>query len=177
MLIMVCCFMCLMSYPVLRSEMFSGTHAEKYEDTKTFADQVLHTGQGISSALGRREVFETDGAYDPEKIINVGNYNQGESHRCRKSGKSFLPAGRFWSTWGKTAGSGSEEQDSYEDNIVVCRRADGTYHYYYYSEFQELIQNGDLSFVMASDERRHDAGGHPFISQGTYIFNGRDRDL
>ena len=67
-LIMVCCFMCLMSYPVLRSEMFSGTHAEKYEDTKTFADQVLHTGQGISSALGRREVFETDGAYDPERL-------------------------------------------------------------------------------------------------------------
>ena len=144
-LIMVCCFMCLMSYPVLRSEMFSGTHAEKYEDTKTFADQVLHTGQGISSALGRREVFETDGAYDPEKIINVGNYNQGESTDAENPGSLSYRLGDLVS-WGKTAGSGSEEQDSYEDNIVVCRRADGTYHYYYYSEFQELIQNGDSFF-------------------------------
>lgn len=182
-LIMVCCFMCLMSYPVLRSEMFSGTHAEKYEDTKTFADQVLHTGQGISSALGRREVFETDGAYDPEKIINVGNYNQGESTDAENPGSLSYRLGDLVS-WGKTAGSGSEEQDSYEDNIVVCRRADGTYHYYYYSEFQELIQNGDLSFVMASDESgitQEDIllslKERTFSTEGTDTFKGvQDKD-
>ena len=66
-LVMAASFLWLMSYPVLRSEIFNGTHADQYEDTKAFADQVLHTGEGISAGIAQKEDFETDGYYDPDK--------------------------------------------------------------------------------------------------------------
>ena len=165
-LVMVACVLWLMSYPVLRSEIFRGTHAEKYEDTSAFAEQVLHTGIGISNALGRRDVFETDGVYDPDKIIDVVRYNQGKTADVEDHGSLSYRLGDMVD-WGKTINQGSGETGEDENTIIVCRRADDTYHYYYYNEFRDLILSGELSFITA--------GGEGEMSQEDILLSLRDQ--
>ena len=150
-LIMVLSFLWMMSYPVLRTEIFSGSHSGKYEDTTAFADQVLHTGQGISNGISLKEKFETDGVYDPEKLIDVAKYIHGGEYSQENEGTLSYKLGDLVS-WGKDLSNSTEEASYYDGNIIVCQRSDGTYHYYYYEDFQHQIESGELSFVMAAGE-------------------------
>ena len=148
-LIMVLSFLWIMSYPVLRTEIFGGSHSEKYEDTIAFANQVLHTGQGISGGISLKKEFETDGVYDPEKLVDVEEYTQGAKVGQGDEGTLSYKLGDLVS-WGKTIHNGTEEESYYDRNIIVCQRSDGTYYYYYYEDFQHQIENGELAFVMAA---------------------------
>ena len=138
-LIMVLSFLWMMSYPVLRTEIFSGSHSGKYEDTTAFADQVLHTGQGISNGISLKEKFETDGVYDPEKLIDVAKYIHGGEYSQENEGTLSYKLGDLVS-WGKDLSNSQEEASYYDGNIIVCQRSDGTYHYYYYEDFQHQIE-------------------------------------
>ena len=164
-LVMAASFLWLMSYPVLRSEIFNGTHADQYEDTKAFADQVLHTGEGISAGIAQKEDFETDGYYDPDKIIDAAKYVGSDVAGGESESLSYRLEDMV--AWGEALNQDTGEAAGDEGNIIVCRRSDGTYHYYEYSEFQDLIQNGELSFVMASEE-----GG---MTQEEILLSLRDR--
>ena len=34
-----------------------------------------------------------------------------------------------------------------EEGVIVCKKEDGTYHYYYKSEFKKLIEEKSLQFI------------------------------
>ena len=43
-----------------------------------------------------------------------------------------------------------------QDGIIVCKRSDGTYHYFHYKDFKQMIDYGELSFVITGDSSADD---------------------
>lgn len=52
-------------------------------------------------------------------------------------------------------GSVSDTRDE-QDAIIVCQRSDGSYHYFRYKEFKQMIDRGDLSFVITGNSSADD---------------------
>ena len=62
-------------------------------------------------------------------------------------------------------GSVSDTRDE-QDDIIVCQRSDGNYHYFRYKEFKQMIDRGDLSFVITGNSSADDILDE--LKQGEY---------
>lgn len=153
--IVVVSFLWMMSYPALWREALVGEPVKAYEDTTSFNEQLRSCSYEMLNAIGMRELFETDGKYDPQKIVDIQTYyNESKIDNENVSGLAYRLEELV--EWGAEWHQNGEESDAdtgknFGDNIIVCKRPDNTYHYYYYKEFQELIASGELKFVMESD--------------------------
>lgn len=155
--IIVVSFLWMMSYPALWREALVGEPVKAYEDTTSFNEQLRSCSNEMVSAIGMRGLFETDGKYDPQKIVDIQTYYQESTiNNENVSGLAYrledlIKWGDEWNQNGED--SNRDTGNNLGDNIIVCKRPDNTYHYYYYKKFQELIASGDLKFVMESDEQ------------------------
>jgi len=152
-------FLWAVSHPFLMREVTSGQVAREYEDSTGFRNRLMSLNSGIMTGIRVQNLFESDGAYCPDKIIDIEEYakTDGQSSRLTNENVSGLSY-----TLGSLVEWGMDEEfygnDIYyargglEDKIIVCRRSDKTFHYYYYSEFKELVNRGELRFVIANDE-------------------------
>lgn len=137
----------ILSYPVFQEELFEGRAAEQYEDTKSFTAKMMEYSCQVVWGLGQAGTFETEGKFDPEKIIDIeAYYKNGTVTGANESGLAYRLGDLIeWYRMGNI----EEYQDQGTDgSIVVCRRADNTYQYYYYPEFRELIESGELRFIL-----------------------------
>lgn len=164
--VMVTSLMWMMSYPALRGELFVGKPAKKYEDTVSFSNQLMEISNEVANGVGLRGKFETDGIYDPMRIVDVEDYYQKSVvNNEDASGLAYYLQDLY--NWGEqiygnddTSGDLSAEveyasQELEDDNnIIVCKRSNGTYHYYYYKEFEEQIDSGQLQFVMSNENEK-----------------------
>ena len=155
--IMAVCIIWILSYPAGRNEMFEGKPAKNYEETKSFNELLRTYSHQVMNGIGMRDRFETDGVYNPQKIVDIQEYyNESEITNENLSGLAYRL--QDLSDWAQQWLDQGEENSSYDDNagmdenIIVCKRSDNTYHYYYYSEFRNLIDSGELRFVIASDD-------------------------
>ena len=57
-----------------------------------------------------------------------------------------------------------------KDGIIVCKRSQGTYHYYKYQEFKAMIDRGELSFVVTGDSSADEILAE--LKQGKYDEEG-----
>ena len=64
-------FMWLLSYPVLRAEIFAGRYAKEYKDSRNFIDTMLQYSQQAVSGIKSAHLFETEGKYNPDKIVDI----------------------------------------------------------------------------------------------------------
>lgn len=153
--IIVVSFLWMMSYPALWREALVGEPVKAYEDTTSFNEQLRGCSNEMLNAIGMRDLFETDGKYDPQKIVDIQTYyNESKIDNENVSGLSYRVEELVG--WGDEWYRNGEESNvdtgkNFGDNIIVCKRPDNTYHYYYYKEFRELITSGELKFVMESD--------------------------
>ena len=79
--------------------------------------------------------------YNPEKLVDVMNLaKNGVIDGENESGLAYTLEDLInWSS------EYVEEGASYGDNdVVVCEKPDGTYHYYYMSEFKSLVEDNKL---------------------------------
>ena len=161
--IIVTSFMWMMSYPALRGELFVGKPAKKYEDTVSFGNQLLTISHDVANGIKLRKMFETDGSYDPQRIVDIEEYYKNrEINNKNSSGLAYdlqdlYSWGEEWYDKGEISyqsdaeiAFASQEVPS-DDNIIVCKRSNDTYHYYYYSEFRNLIDSGQLRFVISNE--------------------------
>lgn len=107
--------------------------------------------------------METDGKYNPDKLVDIMKYaEKGEITGENISGLAY-PI-RDIVEWAKqeTENTGydmSNVHDWYEmfgepmDNIIVCKKIDGTYYYYWLDEFKKRLSDDTLSLEVSSDER------------------------
>lgn len=167
--VMAACTLWAASYPELFSEMLERSPSRKYEDSQRFNNQVLNNSLTIISGVGTKKIFETDGALDRDRIVDIEEYYEqftisGEN----ASGLSYSLGDLL--DWFEEGNFGGDKNfyDYVDDNVelyveesesskeaqapIVCKRSDGTYHYYDVYEFKELIKSGDLQFVVADDE-------------------------
>ena len=142
-------------YPMLKNEILTGDSPDSYEETTSFVGQIRSISQQVVSGIGMCARFETDGKYDPDKIVDIQDYyEKSEISNENVNGLSYrLQDLVDWGDkWIQTGEESSYENGDSVNNIIVCKKADNTYQYYYYSEFKTLIDNGNLRFVIASDE-------------------------
>ena len=115
---------------------------QKYEDSNDFNMAVENSVYEILRHIRQEQMFETDGAYNPEKIVDVMDY----SGNMRITGNNIsgvaytLDELKAWSE-----DFVMEEGPLYdENNVIVCEKPDGSYYYYYLDEFMQLFARGNL---------------------------------
>ena len=166
-------FLWSMTYPAFVSEVFSGSGSSEYEDTDIFKNRLIDLNCEVMRGLRVQELVETDGAYDPQKIIDIQEYQQSSGVEMRFPGENIHGLAyklgdliAWGNNWGYNGEGLYDANGGLEDKIIVCRRPDKTFHYYYYSEFKELVNSGELRFVIATDESG--------ISEGDILAELRD---
>lgn len=120
----------------------------KYEETEGFKS-LLHQAAVISlEQHAIREKFETDGEYDPDKLVDIMDY--AENYQItgeNASGIAYKVSDLL--RWYHTTNG---EFYNYKNNhIIVCQRPDGSYYYYYISEFRKLLEDGELRLELDED--------------------------
>lgn len=121
-----------------------------YEESQDLSDQMFWDSMDILNGIYAKEIFETDGVYDESKIVDVKNYSEngiidGENHSGLAYTLGDLAA---WDKEGYQEGY----SDYADDAIIVCRKPDKTYEYFFYSEFRQKIDDGELRFIMESED-------------------------
>lgn len=178
-IVMAASFIWIVSYPALREEIFAGKPAKKYEDSRSFADQMLNYCQQAMYGVRGADLFETEGKYNPDKIVDIqvchrdntitGEESSGLAYRLGDliewtentdefDGQEELPASSEENAGdiADDAAGLSELPASSEEStgdIVVCKTAEDTYHYYKMSEFYKRIHAGELTIDMDESDR------------------------
>lgn len=149
---MVASFTWLLSYPVLREELFEGNPAKKYEDSRNFIDQMLHYSQQAVTGVKVSGEFETDGRYDPDKIVDIENYYNTNTFAGKKSSGLSYRLGDLleWNEYRANNSVDGSESGAGED-IIVCKQMDDTYEYYRISEFYDAVAAGNFVFIMEDE--------------------------
>ncbi len=153
------CFLWETSHPSLMREAMYGGAAKEYEDTNSFRDWLMYLNSDVMNGIRVQNLFESDGVYCPDKIIDIQEYNQSSLQDMRFQNENVhglaYRLGDLVDWGGDWSFSGEDifyNKEGMTDKIIVCRRSDKTFHYYYYSEFKKLISEGELRFVIANDE-------------------------
>lgn len=138
-MIMIASILIAITYPSIAEELFKGQYTNRYEDSFVF-DETLHrySSKAVEN-IWLKDLLETDGRYDENKIIDIQEYwdNRSVSGKNNSGLAYHMKDLMEWDV----------EENTYEtpeDLIIVCERKDGTYHYYRYAEFAQLISAGDL---------------------------------
>jgi len=163
----------LLQYSNVSFDVLLGTSTTKeYEDTENFAQEVRSMSMDAVNAVVEKQRLETDGKYDPDKMVNIMT---GEILAEVPEGDNGL-----WYRMGDLIEWG--EADIYYDasNYVVCEKKDETYQYYKQNEFEKLLNSGELRLELAEEEaaaeqdtlaETGDIDYHSYIYYGGNILN------
>ena len=157
----VLCLLWVTRYPILTQELFTADAAKSYEESNAFADSVTNANYNILDEIRYQTLYDTDGKYDPDKIVDVAKYEDtGEITGKDETGLSFRLGDLY--SWGKLISESMTDYDAArskldkQDCIIVCKRSDGIYHYFHYKAFKQMIDYGELSFVITGDSSADD---------------------
>lgn len=120
---------------------FLKSASRPYAESTSFKNLVSSATWDVMEGIAMKNNFETDGKYNPEKLVDVMNLaKNGVIDGENESGLAYTLEDLInWSS------EYVEEGANYGDNdVVVCEKPDGTYHYYYMSEFKSLVEDNKL---------------------------------
>ena len=158
---------------------------EPYEESGDFSAAVGNMTQDVLAQFRVRDMMETDGAYNPDKVIDIMEYVQtGRISGANVSGIAYT-LGQL-EDWGEDYYL-SDSTALYSDNeVVVCRKPDGSYYYYYLEDFLGRFGRGEMrieftdrtqdqtTFLQELQEGRlTDSGGYElriFDREGTELY-------
>ena len=171
--------MWLLSYPVLRAEIFAGNPAKEYKDSRNFIDKMLQYSQQAVSGIKSADLFETEGKYNPDKIVDIEKYyktntfdGENESGFAYRLGDLLEWAGIWYGNEFSDVNANSEESIRLDENtegIIVCKTADDTFEYYRMSDFYEAIKSGGLQFIVSQEENEFTDGFIVEDISGQYV--------
>ena len=115
---------------------------QPYEESVEFKAAVSDTMVQVFRMLRLEDFFEMDGAYNPDKAVDVMRYYQ-DVRAEREEGEGVMYALGDLIEWGEAFSSDSSDVHA-ENEVIVCQRADGGYYYYYLDEFLSLFRSGEL---------------------------------
>lgn len=117
---------------------------KNYSDSKGFQRQLQDIAGMIVWSVPVSEQFETDGVYDKTKIVDIKEYTENQTISGEnKSGLAYTLESMI-AIGGLSAGYTSAESD-YND-IIVCKKPDGSFYYYYGTDFTQEVEAGNLVF-------------------------------
>lgn len=145
-IVMTTSFIWIVSYPALREELFAGNPAKKYEDSRSFIDQMLSYSQQAVTGVGGISQFETDGKYDPDKIVDIESYDDTNTISGKNNSGLAYKLGDLLE-WANIKDSYDASEDDIEP-IVVCEKKGSAYRYYRWSDFYDEITSGKLQLIL-----------------------------
>ncbi|RHR21173.1 sensor histidine kinase [Clostridium sp. AF19-22AC] len=129
----------------LGSENFLKTSGRPYEESSSFKNMVYDATWEVMEGIAMKNNFESDGKYNPNKLVDI--VDLAKNGRITGEGENGLVYELEdlvnWSN--EYIDDGSDYDDA---NVVVCEKPDGTYHYYYMSEFKSLLEDGKLKIEL-----------------------------
>lgn len=139
-------FICIAFSGTTSGNISSVLTAESYEDTESF-DDLMGTAAETAleyEAAGRQ--FETEGKYDPDKLVDIVDYNEFTTITGENTSGIAYRLGDLIEMGYKIWNNGTDR----DQKIVVCQREDGSYHYYYWEDFRQMVRDGTME-LSASD--------------------------
>ena len=120
---------------------------QPYEESEDFKAAVSDSMWQVFRMFRLEELFEMDGAYNPEKPVDVVEYyRDGRADGEYAAGVAYTLGDLL--EWGEDYSSDAGD-DYTENGVIVCQRPDGRYHYYYLEEFLALFGAGELRMEFA----------------------------
>lgn len=136
-----------------------GAGESSYEESGAFEQRMRDTSQNVLERIRMKEQLEVDGKYDPNRLVDVMTYDKdGKISGDNESGLAYRLADI--AEWGIKY----NQSDLSSENVVVCEKTDGTYHYYYMDEFKNLLKSDGLKLVFPNIESG--AAEDPFAGYG-----------
>lgn len=126
----------------------ANSKTQPYEQSEGFSNTLNGYETDILEQLRIASLFETDGRYDENKLVDLKEYNENGESISGKNSSGFAYTIGELINWDYNA-----RTDSESSLIVVCKNPDGTYHYETFDAFKSQIQEGKLEFALSlSDE-------------------------
>lgn len=131
--------LCMLACPSLAEEFVTGRNQGTYEESLIFEKCFQNYSRNAVEGTHLQELMETDGEYDPNKIIDIEEYwDTNAVSGENKSGLAFRLEELL--QWDVESG-GFETENEY---IIVCETKEETYQYYNYAQFVSLIKEGEF---------------------------------
>lgn len=111
---------------------------EAFEESDFFEELMHSVSVQMLDIYSQKELLETDGKYDPDKLVDVMEYvKSGDITDENISGLAYT-VGEL-AEWGR-------KSDIYgdTDRVIVCQKSDDTYRYYWIEDFKKLLSDGRL---------------------------------
>ena len=155
----------MLTYESLVDDLLTGDLTGKYEETYDFQDDLLNNAYQVLSGIESEKMFETDGKVDADKLVDIQDFYKNSTITGQNLfGLTYrlgdllgwydnLVYGESSSYVGDNSSAEMTTTDAEDVKApIVCKLADGSYHYYSQDDFNNLIQNGELKFVMADGD-------------------------
>ena len=141
----------ILACPSAITDTFSGKTTKSYSETEEFSERVLVESRDILFNISKQNEFETDGKVDRTKVVDVQAYqektvitNQNENGIAYTMDELIK-----WADAIENYECNSSDYNDYQnDPIVVCQKEDGSYEYFYYTEFKRMVDNEDIYLVL-----------------------------
>ena len=124
------------------SDSMLSNRKRNYEESVAFESLLQAATSQTVSYLKAKLELEKDGKYDPNQKVDIKNlYDNGSFYNEKESSGLVYTVDQL-ANWGDDWKNDSDGDS--EETIIVCQRSDGTYYYYYLSDFKELLETKKL---------------------------------
>ena len=146
---------------------------QPFEESQEFNYMVENYMDDVLTQIRLENLFETDGMMNRNKEIDVMEYSKNDTANGENvSGIEYSLEELI--TWGEDFDSA--ESDNYAKNsVIVCQKPEGTYEYYYTSDFMTRVESGVFDIIMQDgsdvDGFLQELQNGEYTSSGFYNFD------
>lgn len=146
---------------------------QPFEESQEFNYMVENYMDDVLTQIRLENLFETDGMMNRNKEIDVMEYSKNDTANGENvSGIAYSLEELI--NWGEDFDSA--ENDNYAKNsVIVCQKPEGTYEYYYTSDFMTRVESGVFDIIMQDgsdvDGFLQELQNGKYTSSGFYNFD------
>lgn len=146
---------------------------QPFEESQEFNYMVENYMDDVLTQIRLENLFETDGMMNRNKEIDVMEYSKNDTANGENvSGIAYSLEELI--NWGEDFDSA--ESDNYVKNsVIVCQKPEGTYEYYYTSDFVTRVESGVFDIIMQDgsdvDGFLQELQNGKYTSSGFYNFD------
>lgn len=146
---------------------------QPFEESQEFNYMVENYMDDVLTQIRLENLFETDGMMNRNKEIDVMEYSKNDTANGENvSGIAYSLEELI--NWGEDFDSA--ESDNYAKNsVIVCQKPEGTYEYYYTSDFMTRVDSGVFDIIMQDgsdvDGFLQELQNGKYTSSGFYNFD------
>lgn len=146
---------------------------QPFEESQEFNYMVENYMDDVLTQIRLENLFETDGMMNRNKEIDVMEYSKNDTANGENvSGIAYSLEELI--NWGEDFDSA--ESDNYAKNsVIVCQKLEGTYEYYYTSDFMTRVESGVFDIIMQDgsdvDGFLQELQNGKYTSSGFYNFD------